>query len=985
MLARRLFLFHLLFQVYLSIVVISTLFSQEYSYRHYTVKDGLVQNQVTYMFQDSKGYLWLCTKGGVSRFDGLKFQNYTVNDGLLSNYNYRIFEDAEGGIIFYSLIGASRLYNENITTIILNDTILSDNSTIILSPFTIDNLCILNHTRLPVYIGPYDSLLVQLFSGMPHKPLGLILKENKFNKYWIRNYDNGLYCFSNNVFSLFAENFHGRLIKDKSGRIFAFNNNSFYQPDTINNQLNLLHSFQESRIVNLYDIDFNNKAYFGSDLKKILEFDGTELKEYKKKFNYINQFFVDKDDNLWIATETGFYKKISNAFENFTTETGINEYVWSIVEDADQNIWFASYGDGLCKLNANYIERIPIATSYNKTLNINYFYTGATLASNSNIYFPISRNGVLKYDGRSFSILPGLPKGSVLDVYDDSLNSCLLVASTAGLIVLEEYKKPVLYKNDFIESRKFIKTIAQDKYGRYWLGGEYMLNIFDGKDFIEFPNEQFDYNEGAISIFMDSRKNLWLGTTAGLYFFNYKEFKKVAKNVLKSQVASFIELDSIKLVMGVSEGLAVFDLEEFYKNSEEYIEILDESKGFLGFDCIRNGILKDSDNNIWVACSERVVKFYPDRLKPDTIKPDIFIQTITARGSQPRDERIFNLDFSKDSTLELPYFLKNFRFNFHAVHFTAPEKVRYSYKLKGFDNQWTQSSVERFASYTNLAPGKYTFEVLAQNIDGVRSKSPALVSFEIVPAFWQTFAFRIIVNFAILFFTIFIIYLVWNFRRKRKQRIEETEKQISELQLKTIRSQMDPHFTFNALNSISSVIYKGNKEKAYRYFTKFSKLIRSSLEVSDKISRTLEEEIDFTKNYLDLEKIRFQDQFEYIINIQDTVNLESKVPKMIIQNYAENAVKHGLKHKEDDRRLKIDISSKDHLLQIIIEDNGVGRQEATVLNEFSTGKGLSIMNSIYDLYYKLYKVKINHEIKDLYDNTGKSTGTLIIVKIPLHK
>jgi len=128
---RRLFLPIFLLQVFLHIFFVSFLFSQEYSYRHYTVKDGLVQNQVIIMFQDSKGYLWLETKGGVSRFDGLKFLNYTVNDGLLSNYNHRIFEDAEGGINFCSLIGTSRLFNENITTILLNDTIQSDRNTII--------------------------------------------------------------------------------------------------------------------------------------------------------------------------------------------------------------------------------------------------------------------------------------------------------------------------------------------------------------------------------------------------------------------------------------------------------------------------------------------------------------------------------------------------------------------------------------------------------------------------------------------------------------------------------------------------------------------------------------------------------------------------------------------------------------------------------------------------------------------------------------
>jgi len=194
---------------------------------------------------------------------------------------------------------------------------------------------------------------------------------------------------------------------------------------------------------------------------------------------------------------------------------------------------------------------------------------------------------------------------------------------------------------------------------------------------------------------------------------------------------------------------------------------------------------------------------------------------------------------------------------------------------------------------------------------------------------------------------------------------------------------MDPHFTFNALNTISSVIYKEDKEKAYRYFTKFSKLVRSSLEVSDKITRSLEDEVDFTKNYLDLEKIRFRDQFEYSIHMDKTVNKETMVPKMILHNYAENAVKHGLKHKEEDRCLEIEIFLQDHILNISIKDNGVGRKQAKVLNEFSTGKGLKIMNNIYDLYFKLYKVRIKQEIEDLTDAAGNIKGTRVVLKIPL--
>jgi sensor histidine kinase YesM len=233
----------------------------------------------------------------------------------------------------------------------------------------------------------------------------------------------------------------------------------------------------------------------------------------------------------------------------------------------------------------------------------------------------------------------------------------------------------------------------------------------------------------------------------------------------------------------------------------------------------------------------------------------------------------------------------------------------------------------------------------------------------------------------IYLFLLLIVYIIQKLQRYQTERKIAIEKQISELQLKTIRSQMDPHFTFNALNTISSIIYREDKEKAHRYFTKFSKLVRATLEASEKITRTLNEELDFTENYLMLEKIRFKDKFEYEIKLAENVNKEILIPKMIIQIYVENAIKHGLKHKEKDGLLKIDISQNKTILKIIIEDNGIGRKRAAELETFGTGHGMKIMESIGKLYFKLYKTEIRQKIEDLYDTKGNAAGIRVVVEI----
>ena len=237
------------------------------------------------------------------------------------------------------------------------------------------------------------------------------------------------------------------------------------------------------------------------------------------------------------------------------------------------------------------------------------------------------------------------------------------------------------------------------------------------------------------------------------------------------------------------------------------------------------------------------------------------------------------------------------------------------------------------------------------------------------------------IYFGVYLFLLLIVFIIQKLQNYQTERKLALEKQISELQLKTIRSQMDPHFTFNALNTISSIIYKEDKEKAHRYFTKFSKLVRATLDASERITRTLGEELDFTENYLMLEKIRFKDKFEYKIKISDNAKTDQLIPKMIIQIYVENAIKHGLKHKEKDGLLTIEIFQNKSTLSIIIEDNGIGRKRAAELETFGTGHGMKIMETIGRLYFKLYKTEIRQKIEDLYDGKGNASGTKVVVEI----
>lgn len=216
---------------------------------------------------------------------------------------------------------------------------------------------------------------------------------------------------------------------------------------------------------------------------------------------------------------------------------------------------------------------------------------------------------------------------------------------------------------------------------------------------------------------------------------------------------------------------------------------------------------------------------------------------------------------------------------------------------------------------------------------------------------------------------------------KIRQR-ESLKQRLLTLQLQGIKSQLDPHFTFNALNSIASLIYLDDRQSAYDNMNKFTRLLRSMLNDADRIYRSLGEEIDFVTTYLDLEKLRFGDKFNFRIEVSDEVSQKEQVPKLVLQTFAENAIKHGLMPCTEGGILKITAAREDNYLKLTIEDNGVGREKSSGKST-STGKGLKLTGEFYDILNQLNKQAILHKLTDLFDANGVPAGTRVDVWVPL--
>ncbi|PQJ72012.1 sensor histidine kinase [Polaribacter butkevichii] len=213
--------------------------------------------------------------------------------------------------------------------------------------------------------------------------------------------------------------------------------------------------------------------------------------------------------------------------------------------------------------------------------------------------------------------------------------------------------------------------------------------------------------------------------------------------------------------------------------------------------------------------------------------------------------------------------------------------------------------------------------------------------------------------------------------------LEERKKsELAHLQLKSLKAQMNPHFMFNAMNSIQSLVLKGDKHEAYNYLTKFASLIRENLNMSEKSFIEFDEELSLLKKYLELEKLRFREDFEYIIIGENSIE-DIKIPSMIIQPFIENALKHGLLHKtEGIKKVKIEFSLNT-VFKCIITDNGVGIKVSEEINKKNHNKEVSFSTKAIKERLALLKTYYNSDIGFEYENITE--GTKVILKIPYSK
>lgn len=992
---KRLFLVILMFHPftrYLLLLLVSAcslVKAQQYNFKNYSAESGLPFVQISCMHQDKKGYIWSGGYGGLSRFDGKVFLNFSPKNGLSSQYVNAICSNDSNHIFVATADGLSVIKKKKISNY---------NSNKIFSTAYLTALCYDKNTG--VYVGSRQGLYV--------------FNNHKFQE--ITNYKGmeikSLFCTKNGVicvgttFGLFYYDPNKKTSVKQQG--LAGENINCITECADNGHLFIGTSNGLSKIIlpgqtptNLHVenglIDENIKAVFCENKDEfwigsaagLLKYDGKVFEYYNlfndNNANHIRCILKDTEENIWVGTHSGVYKYRDNAFSSFDKSTGIgNAFVFKILKDKQGDIWFCTDGSGVFKYSKGFFKNYTTKDGllHNSAIS-------ATLMDDGSIWFGTPKGFSIFRNNRfeNFSGNAGMQvKGPMSVQYVDSKNTLWMggqngaeaIRKINGVYKTQFYKIPEL----LLESG--VQALVEDKDGGLWLG-TFLGGLFklEGDEFVYQNKKRNIKAESFFTLLCDKNNVLYGATLNGLWIYDLKTGTQqyiTDKDGLNSELTYLLHFSDNEntLWVGTNQGINKFDLGGFRENKTIKIQSYGKTEGFTGVECNNYGVLEEEDGTFWFGTVSGVVRHQPQSININSKLPLTYIQSIKL--------------LSEDTLLKngslLPHDYNNITFYYRGICFTNPDKVLYKKKLEGYENNWSEPSNEDYSKYANLPAGKYTFKVKSCNNEGIWNEVPAEFSFEIKLPFYKTwwFILAMLALSSALIIAVFQI-RVQNIRKKEKAEFDK-KVEIAKVELKALRAQMNPHFVFNSLNSIQHYILNSKSNEAAKYLNKFAKLIRTILSNSEKAMVTVNEDVESLRLYLELEQMRFDDKFDYSINVDASIDGDyDEIPPMLMQPYIENAILHGLNPKETKGHLKIDIFTKNNYIVCRISDDGIGREKSGEIKRTSPSNphkslGMKITSERVRILNNINKSDLSVSVTDLKDEQGNSCGTMVELYIP---
>ena len=971
---RALFIFCLLIPLHI--------FAQEVEgYRHYTVEDGLLSNSIQSTFQDSHGYIWICTDRGVSRFNGYEFENFTTRDGLIDNYNYFCREDEQGRIWFVGLSPELCYYQEGkIHPYQFND--------------RISDLKVIKHYRMSMVMNGDEIYIGNFMDGYYH-----IDADGKAEKV---TPPNGMY---------YEQKEGGALIYE------VINKEELINQLYINQQSYPFEYPSHRGSAEIYHID---STIFIRKLNQLYALQNDSIVLVRTEQHPIESVQKDVHGKLMLmfgSQEFGF-----KVFENIwdQAESPITQfkhiYVRNVMQDFEKGFWYSTmkglyykpYNPHIVKSDpTNLLPKTPL--------------TFLRIVSNDLSYLKTQNGDVFKVEG---------PDLIATFLYNNGINSLYAPAiyyDTRAQKLLNKEDLLNQFETEYLKKHKELprKGYAQWVYGNYkdtyWKVFEHGIYQFkDGKlvDIIDHNTKIISEHAHPISQFYSrilfvENDSLRFIATAASGLFEYKGGQLIFMGdkhaVLNNPINDIQRLGHDTLIVSIAgRGTFIWTTDSLISLNEKYGLVYDEvyemrvDKNGNAWLSTNNGLVRFKIVNSEIVNYTRIDKIHglPSNhvigmelmdsvLWLSTTKGVCIINTnkIMLNKSPPLVE-ITRIKINEQDTLKHNHYDLNYTQNYIEIDYTGiafknAGKLDYQYQLEGLEETW-QSTKSRFIRYHKINSGEYVFKLRASNEDGIWS-APISFSFTVNPPFWFNPWF---IALEILCLALLIFFIIsWRENRQKekaahlRQEVEFRRKNV-ELELKALRSQMNPHFTFNTLNAIQQYILNHNSIEANDYLSNFAALIRKVLENSRHSTISLENEIHTLQMYLDMEVLRFPDKLTYFIDIDDQLEIDSiYIPPTLIQPFVENSIVHGIMNKEEGGKILISIKRENGKIKCIIEDDGVGREKAKKIRNSGFEKedslGMKISWERINLLKAYGDIGYDVNILDLKDDENKPIGTRV--------